>query len=173
MIMSQKSITTEPLKTWNKAKDIRKRAYDDYFNPEKKGIRWAGGGWTFGALVLGLGDDVYPLTGEAYGATMSYFKDFSSKCLETCENASYPRTLCAYERNYIGGVLRDEYILADGSVHKGIPKPDFLFQSHICCTHGKWYQTIADLEGGRPYFGIDIPISQLERGLDQLVIILF
>jgi benzoyl-CoA reductase subunit B len=157
--MSEKKYPTELLKTWNKCKAIRKKAYDDYFDKEKEGIRWAGGGWTPGALVLGLGDDVYPLTGEAYGATMSFFKDFSNECLEAAETAGYPRTLCAYERNYIGGILRNEYVLADGSVHKGIPKPDFLFQSHICCTHGKWYQTVGELEGGVPYFGIDISVG--------------
>ena len=41
----------------------------------------------------------------------------------------------------------DEYVFGGP-----FPKPDFLWQFHICCSHGKWYQEASKLEGGVPYY---------------------
>ena len=63
---------TEPIKCWPKAKELRLKHYRDYAEAhEKGGLRWAGGAWAFDAIPEGLGDDVYPLAGEPYGASVS------------------------------------------------------------------------------------------------------
>ncbi|MCX7703480.1 MAG: benzoyl-CoA reductase, bzd-type, subunit O [Planctomycetota bacterium] len=146
---------TEPLKLWNKAKDIRQRYYEDYAKAhEKGGLRWAGGAWTFDALTYGLGDDVYPLTSEPYGASCAFNREFSNRCLEETEKHGWARDLCAYMRNYWGSIYLDEYAFGGK-----FPKPDFIFQDHICCSHAKWYQVVSEIEGGIPFFCVDVSVG--------------
>lgn len=148
---------TEPLKCWDEAKALRRKYYEDYLTAHEKGaIRWAGGAWSFSAIPDGLGDDVYCITSEPYGATIAFFKEFAMKCQDASEAAGYARDLCAYMRNYWGSALRDEYILADGRIVKGFPTPDFIWQDHICCSHAKWYQVLREIE--KKVKGKDIPM---------------
>ncbi len=155
---------TERLKCWNEAKDLRGKYYENYLHAhEKSGLRWAGGAWSFSAIPAGLGEDVYSLTGEPYGATVAFFKDFAAQCHDAVEAAGFPRTLCAYMRNYWGSVLLDKYILADGTIVEGYPTPDFIWQDHICCSHSKWYQIVKWLEKKRekevPMYGVDVSVG--------------
>lgn len=146
---------TEPLKSWNKAKEIRLNYYKNYATAkEKGGIRWAGGAWSFGAIPAGLGDDVYPLTGEPYGASIAWDKDFAVKCQEAAEKYGFARDLCSYMRSYWGSVLLDQYAFGGK-----FPKPNFMWQDHICCSHAKWYQVASELEGGIPVFCIDVAVG--------------
>ena len=146
---------TRPLECWKKAKEIRQKYYEDYARAhENGGIRWAGGAWTFGAIPCGLGDDVYSITSEPYGASIAADKEFSMRCLEATERAGYARDLCSYMRNYWGSILLDEYLWGGP-----FPKPDFLWQDHICCSHAKWYQVVTDLEDNLPYFSIDVAVG--------------
>jgi benzoyl-CoA reductase subunit B len=166
---------TAPLKTWQKAKEIRANFYRDYAAAhEKGGLRWAGGAWTFDAIPRGLGDDVHSITSEPYGATIAFQKEFSDRCLEAAENAGYARDLCSYMRNYWGSILLDEYGWVEpGEERKPFPKPDFVWQDHICCSHAKWYQVVSDLEGGIPTFDIDVAVGPYEKttkhGIDYVV----
>lgn len=153
--MSVNKYPTEPLKTWNKAKEIREKYYENYANAhEKGGLRWAGGAWTFDAVPCGLGNDVYPITSEPYAASIAFDKPFSLKCLEAVEKAGYARDLCAYMRNYWGSILLDQYAFGGKW-----PKPDFIFQDHICCSHAKWYQVVTDLEPGIPFYCVDVGVG--------------
>ena len=146
---------TEPLKCWNKAKEIRDNFYKDYATAKDKGgIRWAGGAWSFGAIPAGLGDDVYPLTGEPYGASVSWNKEFALQCQEAAEKKGYARDLCSYMRNYWGSIILDKYAFGGP-----FPKPDFNWQDHICCSHAKWYQVASELEGGVPNYLIDVGVG--------------
>ena len=148
--MSNNKYPTEDLSCWNKAKELREKYYRDYATAhEKGGIRWAGGASNADAILLGFGDDVYGLTGEPYGASIAFNRKFAVKCHEASEQKGYKRDLCAYARNYLGSVILNEYCFGGP-----FPKPDFIMQYHICCTHGKWYQEVARLEGV-PYFTID------------------
>ena len=92
-----------------------------------------------------LGDDVYSLTSEPYGASLAHNIKLSLECLEAAEKNGYSRDLCSYMRNYWGSILIDKYAFG-GS----FPKPDFIWQDHICCSHAKWYQTVSELENGIP-----------------------
>jgi len=168
--MSTKALyKTEPLKSWGRAKEIRENFYRDYAQAhEKGGIRWAGGAWTFGAIPCGLGDDVWSITSEPYGASIAANKAFSQRCLEATEKAGYARDLCSYMRNYWGSIILNEYAFGGP-----FPKPDFLWQDHICCSHAKWYQVVSDLEGGLPSYCIDVSVGPYhevtEKKIDYLV----
>lgn len=150
--MSRQKYPTEPLKCWSKAKELREQYYLNYRDAHKKGgIRWAGGAWSLDAVTYGLGDDVYMLTSEPYGATIANNKELAVQCMEAAEAAGYPRDLCAYMRIYWGSILLDKYPFGGG-----YPRPDFIWQDHICCSHAKWYQVVSELEGGIPMHCIDV-----------------
>ena len=150
--MAKARYKTEPLRCWEKAKEIRRNYYKDYAEAhERGGIRWAGGAWTFSAVPSGLGDDVYSLTSEPYGASIAFDREFSLKCLEAVEKRGYARDLCSYMRNYWGSVILNRYAFGGE-----FPTPDFIWQDHICCSHAKWYQVVSDLEGGIPLFCVDV-----------------
>ncbi len=155
---------TEPLKTWNEAKYIRAKYYQDFLDAKKNGgIRVSGSGTMYYSLLGGLGKDVYTLTGEPYAANCAVFQDFSTECMEAVEKAGIARDLCGYLRNYWGGVLLDKYILTDGTVVSPWPKPDFFFTSHYCCTHAKWYEWCREQEGNLPMYGIDVPWHPVDQ----------
>ena len=160
---------TKPLESWGRAKEIRQNYYRDYAQAhEKGGLRWAGGAWTFGAIPCGLGEDVWSITSEPYSASVAANKAFSQRCLEATERAGYARDLCSYMRNYWGSIILNEYAFGGP-----FPKPDFLWQDHICCSHAKWYQVVSDLEGGIPHFCIDVSVGPYkdvnEHKIDYLV----
>lgn len=149
-----KKYKTEPLKIWQKAKELRLKYYRDYASAhERGGLRWSGGAWCFDAIPAGLGDDVYPITGEPYAASCAFNKSFSVECLEAAEKKGWARDLCSYMRNYWGSMYLDKF--AFGGAY---PKPDFAFQNHICCSHAKWYQHVAEYEG-IPYFCFDVTVG--------------
>lgn len=145
---------TEKLKCWNKAKKIREDYYKNFADKDKEGIRWVGGAWSFDAVPAGLGEDVYNMTGEPYGATTAWNKEFALECQEAVEKAGYARDLCSYMRNYWGSILLNKYAWGGK-----FPKPDFIWQDHICCSHAKWYQVVSELEGGIPYFCVDVSVG--------------
>lgn len=144
---------SEPLKCWEKAKELRNQFYRN-FNEAKDngGIRWMGSAWAPDAVVRGLGKDVYSITGEPYGATCAFNKPLSAKYLAAAENYGFARDLCAYMRNYWGSILVNDYALEGGK----FPKADFAWSQHICCSHAKWYQNACELEGGVPLFAVDV-----------------
>ncbi|OAT85271.1 benzoyl-CoA reductase, bzd-type, subunit O [Desulfotomaculum copahuensis] len=153
--MSKQKYPTEPLQCWAKAKELREKYYLDYRDAHLKGgLRWAGGAWTFDAVPRGLGDDVYPLTSEPYGATIAHNKELALECMEATEKAGYARDLCSYMRIYWGSILLDKYPFGGG-----YPKPDFIWQDHICCSHAKWYQVVKDLEPAIPMYEIDVAVG--------------
>ena len=134
---------SEPLKCWGKVKELREKYYKDYATAhERGGLRWSGGAAGIEAVPAGLGRDVHPLTGEPYGASIAFDKEFAIKCHAASEEAGYPRDLCAYMRNYWGSKILNEYAFGGP-----FPSPDFYWQFHMCCSHGKWYQEAARREG--------------------------
>ncbi len=147
---------TEKLKCWDKAKQLRQEYYENFRTAREKGaISWAGGAWAFDAVPYGLGDDVYMLTGEPYGASTAFDYEHSLKCLEAAESAGYARDLCSYMRNYWGSILLNKFTFGGP-----FPKPDFMWQAHICCSHAKWYQVAKELEGGKiPYYCVDVAVG--------------
>ncbi len=145
---------TEPLKCWPKAKELRLKYYKDYQQAhEKGGLRWTGGAWSFDAIPAGLGRDVYNITGEPYAASVAFDRKLSLECLEAAEAKGWARDLCSYMRNYWGSMYLGKY--AFGGEY---PNPDFCFQDHICCSHGKWYQHVAEYKK-IPYFCIDVSVG--------------
>ncbi len=159
--MSKAKYPSEKLKSWGKAKSLRENYYKDFAEAhDKGGIRWAGGAWGFDAIPAGLGDDVMCLTGEPYGATVAFNKQLALECQEAVETKGYARDLCSYMRNYWGSIILNKY--AWPQFAEEFPKPDFMWQDHICCSHAKWYQVASDLEGGIPMYSIDVSVGPYE-----------
>lgn len=145
---------TKPLELWKKAKELREKYYLDYARAkEKGGIRWSGSAWALDAIPEGLGTDVYALTGEPYAATVAHDAKFNKQCQDAAEAAGFARDLCAYMRTYWGSIYINKYIFGGE-----FPKPDFNFQTQICCSHSKWYQHAALLEKV-PVFFIDVGVG--------------
>ncbi len=146
---------TEPLKCWGKAKELRNKFYRNFAQAkEKKGLRWMGSAWAFDAVPSGLGDDVFCITGEPYGASCAVDKPLSKEYMDAAANFGFARDLCAYMRNYWGSILVDKYALGGK-----FPKPDFGWSQHIFCSHAKWYQNAAELEGGVPIYVVDVGVG--------------
>jgi benzoyl-CoA reductase subunit B len=159
---------TEPLKLWKKAKELREQYYLNYAKAKDNGgLRWSGSAWALDALPAGLGDDVYSLTGEPYAAAISHDRKFAKECMDAAESYGFARDLCSYMRIYWGGMHLDKYLFGGK-----FPKPDFIFQSQICCSHSKWYQHVAVAEQV-PQFYVDVgvgPYKDLtEARLDYVV----
>ena len=145
---------TEPLKLWGKAKELREQYYRNYAAAkEKGGLRWAGSAWALDALPAGLGNDVHSLTGEPYGASVAHDKKFAKECMDAAEAYGFARDLCAYMRIYWGGMHLNKYLFGGE-----FPKPDFIFQTQICCSHAKWYQHAAAVEKV-PQFYVDVGVG--------------
>jgi benzoyl-CoA reductase subunit B len=144
---------TESLKCWNKAKELRNKFYENFDKAkEEGGLRVMGSAWAFDAIPMGLGEDVYWITGEPYGASCAFDKPLSAEFLAATENFGFARDLCAYMRNYWGSIIKNKYVFGGE-----FPKADFAYTQHICCSHAKWYQNACELEGGDvPLYAIDI-----------------
>ena len=146
---------TAPLACWNKAKELRKAYYKEYATAHERGaLRWAGGAWSLGAVPVRTGRDVHSLTSEPYGRQHRLRSRFSRECLEPSRRQGYARDLCSYMRNYWGSLLLDRYAFGGP-----FPKPDFIWQDHICCSHAKWYQVVTDLEPEVPHFCVDVSVG--------------
>ncbi len=166
--MMETKYPTESLKCWNSAKTLRENYYKDFAEAhDKGGLRWAGGAWSFDAIPAGLGDDVYSLTGEPYGATVAFNDKLAVECHEATEAKGFARDLCSYMRNYWGSILINKYAWPQFS--EEFPKPDFIWQDHICCSHAKWYQVASELEGGIPSFCIDVSVGPYEERTEHKI----
>lgn len=142
---------TKGLDCWKWAKELRANAYADIYEAREKGkLLITGGAASFYDLPAGFGDYEY-FAGEPYGASIAHLPEWVGICDEATEERGYARDLCAYMRHYWGSMF-----LNKGPFGEGFPKPDFAFQEHICDSHGKWFQIVAEYLG-IPYFCIDYP----------------
>jgi len=145
---------TEPLRLWKKAKELREQYYHNYATAkEQGGIRWSGSAWALDAIPTAFGDDVFSLTGEPYAAAVSHDRKFAKECMDAAESYGFARDLCSYMRIYWGGMHLNKYAFGGA-----FPKPDFIFQSQICCSHSKWYQHVAK-EEKVPQFYLDVGVG--------------
>ena len=152
---------TKGLDCWGKAKELRMKYYKDYAEAHDRGaLRWEGGAWTFDAIPQALEGEVHVLTEEPYGASCGANPEVQVRYQEAAEGKwGCARDLCAYLRNYWGSIVLDEFIFGGKW-----PKADFIFQNHICCSHAKWLQVAAELEGGKvPYFCFDVGVGAYDK----------
>ncbi len=162
---------TKGLDCWNKAKELRMKYYKDYQEAHDRGaLRWEGGAWSFDAIPQALEGEVHGLTEEPYGASVAADTKLQVRYQEAAEGKwGCARDLCSYMRNYWGSIILDEFAFGGKW-----PKADFIFQNHICCSHGKWLQVANELEGGTiPYFCFDVGVGPYdkigERQIDYVV----
>ncbi len=145
----------EPFKCWQKGKELRLKIYREYVEAhEKGGLRVSGSTWSFMPVPKGLGDDVYWLVGEPFSASTANLVDFSIPAMEAAEARGWAPDICGYIKNYLGCIYKDRYPFGGTW-----PKPDFLYQMHICCSHAKWYQNVSMLEGGTPLWATDVGVG--------------
>ncbi len=152
---------TEPLGSLAKAQELRLKYYQSYADPGR--LRWTGCASTPDSVAAGLGEDVIHLGGEPYGASIAVDHDLAVRCQEAFEVRGWSGDLCAYLRNYLGSMYLGEYRFGGE-----FPKVDFCFSVHICCSHAKWYQAVADYQK-KPYFCIDIGVGQADALNDNKV----
>ncbi|MFT4921139.1 MAG: benzoyl-CoA reductase subunit B [Haloarculaceae archaeon] len=134
----------EDLEMYPEFNKFQYKMYRDF--AEADGIKWGGSGWAYESLPEGLGDDVYFLAGEPYGAVVAYNEEISREFLNAADQHGIPNDMCGYMLNEWGGIIEDKYVLPDGTTYDYFPEVDFNFTSHICCTHSKWYQYNSELE---------------------------
>lgn len=148
---------SESLQLWEKAKELRTKFYKDFEEAKKRGgLRWMGSGWAFDSVPKGLGEDLYCLPGEIYGANCAFEPSLSKKFLKSTSDYGFAPDLCAYMRNYWGSILCNEYALGNGD----FPEADFAWTQHICCSQAKWYQNASELQAGEaPLFAVDVGVG--------------
>ena len=152
---------TRGLDCWARAKELRLKYYQDYKEAHDRGaLRWEGGAWTFDAVPQALEGELHLLTEEPYGASVGADPKLQLKYQEVAEGKfGCAHDLCAYLRCFLGSIILDEYAFGGKW-----PKPDFIFQNHICCTHAKWLQVVDELEGGDvPYFCFDVGVGPYDK----------
>jgi benzoyl-CoA reductase subunit B len=152
---------TRGLECWGRAKELRMRYYKDYAEAHDRGaLRWEGGAWSFDAIPQALEGEVRVLTEEPYGASVGADPKLQVKYQEAAEGKwGCARDLCAYMRNYWGGIVLGEYAFGGKW-----PRADFIFQNQICCSHSKWLQVADELYGGTiPYFCFDVGAGPYDR----------
>lgn len=155
---------SEGLKCWKKAKELRQTYYRDYMEAHDKGaLRWEGGAWSFDAVPQALEGEVHGLTEEPYGASCGNQPQKQIEYQEAAEGKwGCANDLCAYMRCYWGSIAKNEFLFGGPWPHA-----DFIFQNQICCSHSKWLQNAAEIEGkGVPYFCFDVaagPYNKIEE----------
>ena len=153
--------TTKGLDCWGRAKELRIRYYEDYAEAHDRGaLRWEGGAWSFDAIPQALEGEVHVLTEEPYGASVGADPKLQVRYQEAAEGKwGCARDLCAYMRNYWGGIVLGEYAFGGKW-----PRADFIFQNQICCSHSKWLQVADEIYGGTiPYFCFDVGAGPYDR----------
>ena len=147
---------SEPLKCWKWAKELRYKFYKSIADANEKGeIVSIGSAGAPRVVVAGLGANVKHLGMEPYGASVGFLADLSPQFQEACEKVGLARDLCSYAKAMWGSILLNKFVLPDGTV-VNFPKPDVAVAEHICCTHLKATQLMAEYVGGLPVFGVDI-----------------
>ena len=117
---------TEPLKCWNKGKELRRKYYRDYATAhESGGLRWTGGAWSFGAIPAGLGKDVALITdgrfsGGSHGFIVGHVTPESQEGGPIALIQSGDRITIDAEKNLLEVELTDEQ-LASRKAHWTMP----------------------------------------------------
>ncbi len=159
---------TKPLQCWQKAKEMIAGYYRDVGTAREQGkVLVAGGSSAVLPLPAGLGDYVF-FGAEPYAAVVSTDPQFSLECAEHVEALGFARDLCSYMRNYWGSMFLDRYFFGGE-----FPKPNFCFTSHMCDSHAKWFQVVAE-HLHVPYVCIDVPLvparyGRLEQKTEYLI----
>ena len=154
---------TEPLQSWQKAKELRMAHYREVMEARDKGkIIVTGGTEGFIVLPSGLGEYVY-LGSEPLGATIGSDPLLSVQCAEALESHAFSRDICAYLRNYLGAMYLNKFPFG-GS----FPRPTFALQLHFCDTHAKWHQIVSE-HYHIPYFAIDFPLGSIKHFKEEKV----
>jgi len=144
------------IKSWGAFKDYQSTCYRNYVEGYG-GLRCMGSTWSPLAPLKGLGEDVFVIGGEPHAAsTAGTFPKEGRDDIIAAETAGLGFHSCSYLKLFVGEVVRDKIAITDGTITDGYPKPDFIWTTHLCSQHSKWYQEISRLLGGIPIYAIDM-----------------
>ncbi len=116
-----------------------------------------GSTWSVLAPLKGLGEDIYIMGGEPHAASMAGTLPREARDnLIAAETAGLGFHSCSYLKLFIGEVVRDRIGITDGTIKEGYPRPDFIWTTHLCSQHSKWYQEVSRRLGGIPLYAIDM-----------------
>ena len=156
--MTQKALyKTEPLKIWDEAKQLRARYFQEYVDAKKKGgLRVISSTGVSLTPPCGLGEDLFMMGSEPLAGNTAFFSDFSLKCLEETEKYGYSREVCGYTKNVWGAMMRDKFIMTDGTILDEWPVPDFILSWSLAPCHTKWFQFMGEYKN-IPMYLYDLP----------------
>ena len=155
--MAGKEHKTGKLKIWEEAKELKQKIYQEYVDSVNKGgIRVTGCTTMFFPLPAGLGEDVYFLTSDPYGANVGFYSDSHAEAHTAAERAGFKHELCSYFRAYMGSMLLNKFILPDGTIIEGFPKPHFSYTTAAAYCIAKWAQLVSEFMHV-PLYIIDMP----------------
>ncbi len=153
MTSTLKKYPTKPIESWAKAKELRLDHYAEIGRAREEGrLITTGSLDAFVSVLAGMGDFVH-LAAEPYGASIATNQEFADQCTAEVEARGFARDLCAYLRNFWGSVFIDRYLFGGH-----FPKPDLCFQIHLCDTHAKWLQMVAE-HYRIPMFSMEMPVG--------------
>ncbi len=144
------------LTIWNGFKNYQTTCYRNYLYASQ-GLRCMGSTWSVLAPLKGLGEDIYIMGGEPHAASMAGTLPREARDnLIAAETAGLGFHSCSYLKLFIGEVVRDRIGITDGTIKEGYPRPDFIWTTHLCSQHSKWYQEVSRRLGGIPLYAIDM-----------------
>jgi benzoyl-CoA reductase subunit B len=145
------------LQTWDALKDYQRACYRNYLYAPEGSLRCIGSTWSVLAPLKGLGEDVYIIGGEPHSAsTAGTFPEEASEDTFAAESAGLGFHSCSYLKVFVGEAVRDKIAVPGGTIKEGYPKPDFVWTTHLCTQHSKWYQEVSRQLGGIPLYPIDV-----------------
>lgn len=145
---------TEPLETYEWAKELRLRHFDEAMKAHEHGKLLIMGNMNAPKeIIAGIGDFVH-LGGEPWGVfiTREGGQKLLMECLEEVERRGYTRDMCAYMRASWGSMFLDK------SPWGGFPRPDLIVAFNQCDSQAKWHQVEAEYLNV-PFYVIDTPFN--------------
>ncbi|MFQ5826286.1 MAG: 2-hydroxyacyl-CoA dehydratase subunit D [Dehalococcoidia bacterium] len=150
---------TEHIKSFELAKELRERHYQNIMTAREQGKLLTTGGTNMQwELMEGFGE-YEALEGEPYGATVAQYPELAAVTAEATDSFGYGRDVCAYIRSYWGSMFLNRTPWGE------FPKPDFAvhFYTSHCGGQEKWYRVLSE-HYGIPYFCIDYPQLKARNG---------
>lgn len=156
--MTIKRYESKPLECWQKVKELRLNFYKSAIRAKDEGKIFHTSCGEFPRPIVAAFGDLVHIQAEPYGASCGFNAQFAEACIEAFEAKGFARDVCAYMRNHLGSLYLNKYLFGGD-----FPKPDFVVTGHVCDTHGKWAQLVAE-HFGVPYFCLDGTIGYTDEG---------
>ncbi|MFQ5826592.1 MAG: 2-hydroxyacyl-CoA dehydratase subunit D [Dehalococcoidia bacterium] len=136
---------TEPLKTYDKAKEIRSQHFRDVFTAKEQGKILTVGDLHGPKEIVAAFGEVVHIGGEPWAVFITREGQETGlplQALEAAESHGYARDLCGMTRMFWGAMFLDK-----SPWGMPFPRPDFSIGTNSCDYKGKWHQVTAEYLG--------------------------